>query len=81
MVAELCEKLVVGRFEGFKGTGKVLRLDHTFNALPGDVINRICIDDSPNFVDDSDFAPGWFELFHNGTVSLPLFMARPWLIR
>ena len=81
MVAELTEKLIVGRFERFKGTGRVVRLDHAFNAFSGDVINRICIDDPPNFVDDPEFAPGWFELFHNGIVSLPLFMGLPWLIQ
>ncbi|EER24920.1 hypothetical protein D8B26_007494 [Coccidioides posadasii str. Silveira] len=80
MVAELCEKLIIERFEGFKGTGKVVRLDHAFTAFSGDVINRICIDDPPNLVDDPEFAPWWFELFHSGIVSLPLFMGLPWLI-
>jgi hypothetical protein len=32
-------------------------------------------------VDDPEFAPGWFELFHSGIVSLPLFMGVPWLIQ
>jgi hypothetical protein len=81
MVAELCEKLIIGRFESFKGTGKVVRLDHAFTAFSGDVISRLCIDDPPNFVDDPEFAPGWFELYHNGIVSLPLFMGLPWLIQ
>lgn len=77
MVAELCEKLIVGRFESLKGTGKVVRLDHAFTAFSGDVINRLCINDPPNLVDDREFAPGWFELFHTGIVSLPLFMGVP----
>lgn len=81
MVAELCEKLVVKRFESFKGTGKVVRLDHAFLAFSGDVISRLCIDDPPNFVDDPDFAPEWFELFHTVIKSLPLFMSLPWLIQ
>ncbi len=81
MVAQLCEKLIVGRFESLKGTGKVVRLDHAFTAFSGDVINRLCIDDPPNLVDDGEFAPGWFELFHTGIVTLPLFMGVPWLIQ
>jgi hypothetical protein len=81
MVAELCEKLIIGRFESFKGTGKVVRLDYAFTAFSGDVVSRLCIDDPPNFVDNPEFAPGWFELFHNGIVSLPLFMGLPWLIQ
>lgn len=80
MVAELCEKLIVGRFESFKGTGKVVRLDHAFTAFSGDVISRVCIDDPPDFVDNPEFAPGWFDMFHTGIVSLPLFMGLPWLI-
>ncbi|KAL9609843.1 MAG: hypothetical protein Q9167_005410 [Letrouitia subvulpina] len=81
MVAELTEKLVVEKFGSFKGTEKVIRLDHAFTAFSGDVINRLCIDDPPNLVDDRDFSPAWFNLFHTGIVSLPLFMGVPWLIR
>jgi hypothetical protein len=81
VVAELCEKLIVDRFESFKGTGKVVRLDHAFNAFSGDVISRICIDDPPSFVDDPEFSPGWFQLFHDGIVMLPLFMGLPSLIQ
>ncbi|KAL3471911.1 cytochrome P450 [Aspergillus californicus] len=82
MVAELTEKLVVGRFEKFKGTGQVVRLDHAFTAFSGDVINRLCID-SPSevYLEDREFAPWWFDMFHLGSVSLPLFMGIPWLIR
>ncbi|KAI8623119.1 cytochrome P450 family protein [Xylariaceae sp. FL1651] len=81
MVAELCEKLVVNRFSSFKKTKKVVRLDHAFLAFSGDVISRLCIDDPPNLIDDPDFAPEWFDLFHTVIKSLPLFMALPWLIR
>ncbi|KAJ9216495.1 hypothetical protein DTO166G4_2083 [Paecilomyces variotii] len=80
MVAELCEKLIIERFGSFRGTGKVVRLDHAFTAFSGDVINRLCIDDPPNLVDDPEFSPAWFNLFHSGIVSLPLFMGLPWLI-
>ncbi|KAL2830450.1 cytochrome P450 [Aspergillus cavernicola] len=81
MVAELTEKLVVDRLESYKGTGKVVRLDHAFTAFSGDVINRICVNDpSEVYVEDRDFSPWWFDLFHIGAVSLPLFMGLPWLI-
>lgn len=33
MVAELCEKLIIGQFESFKGTEKVVRLDYAFTAF------------------------------------------------
>ncbi|KAL4933790.1 cytochrome P450 [Aspergillus undulatus] len=82
MVAELTEKLVVNRLESYKGTGKVVRLDHAFTAFSGDVINRICVNrPSEVYVEDEDFAPWWFDMFHLGAVSLPLFMGMPWLIR
>ncbi|KAF4631127.1 hypothetical protein G7Y89_g7013 [Cudoniella acicularis] len=70
-----------GRFGSFKGTKQVVRLDHAFLAFSGDVISRLCIDDPPNFVDDPNFAPEWFELFHTVIKSLPLFMGLPWLIQ
>ncbi|RWA09439.1 hypothetical protein EKO27_g5656 [Xylaria grammica] len=81
MVAEVCEKLVVKRFENFKGTGKIVRLDHAFLAFAGDVVGRICMDNPRNLVDDPEFAPDYFNLFHTVIKSLPLFMAFPWLIR
>lgn len=81
MVAGLCEKLIIERFGSLRGTGQVVRLDHAFTAFSGDVINRLCIDDPPNLVGDPEFSPGWFDLFHSGIVSLPLFMGLPWLIQ
>lgn len=81
MVADLVERLIVGRFDALKGTGKVVRLDHAFTAFSGDVISRLCIEDPPNLVDNPEFAPWWFNLFHSGIVSLPLFMGVPWLIQ
>ena len=61
-VAELCEKLIIERFETLKGTGQVVRLDHAFTAFSGDVISRLCNDDPPNFVDSLNFALEWFDL-------------------
>ncbi|KAF2967401.1 hypothetical protein GQX73_g6156 [Xylaria multiplex] len=81
MVAELCETLVVKRLESFKGTGKIVRLDHAFLAFAGDVVGRICMDNPRNLIDDPEFAPDYFNLFHTVIKSLPLFMAFPWLIR
>ncbi|KAL2859546.1 cytochrome P450 [Aspergillus pseudodeflectus] len=81
MVADLTARLVVDRLESFKGTGKVVRLDHAFTAFSGDVINRICVDKpSETYIEDDEFSPWWFDLFHIGAVSLPLFMGLPWLI-
>ena len=81
MVADVCEKLVVEKFGRLAGTGKVVRLDHAFVAFSGDIITRLCLDDPPNFVDEPDFAPEWFELFQAIIKSLPIFMSFPWLIR
>ncbi len=81
MVAEVCKSLVVDRFDSFRGSGKVVRLNHAFTAFSGDVIRRLCMDDPPSFVDDTDFSPEWFNLFHDGIVSLPLLMGLPWLIQ
>jgi hypothetical protein len=44
------------------GTEKVVRLDHVFNAMPGDIIGRLCLNTDSNvasFLDDSEFSPGW----------------------
>jgi hypothetical protein len=50
------------RLKKLAGTGQVVRLDHAFNALSGDIISRICLNTnstSTEFLDDPDFAPGW----------------------
>jgi hypothetical protein len=51
---------LVGRLQEYRRTGKVIRLDHAFSALAGDVISNICIDNPQNsFLHDPDFAPQW----------------------
>jgi cytochrome P450 len=50
------------RLKRLAGTGKIVRLDHAFNALSGDVIGRLCLNSDSNataFLDDPDFSPGW----------------------
>lgn len=81
MVWDLTDNLIVKRFQSFKGTGKVVRLDHAFTAYSGDVINRLCIDDPPNLIDDPDFSPWWFDIFHGIAIMLPTFMCVPWFTR
>jgi hypothetical protein len=50
------------RLKVLAGTGKVLRLDHAFNAMSGDIIGSLCWNTQSNvtsFLDDSEFSPGW----------------------
>lgn len=81
ILAELTEKLN-NRFEDAKGTGKVIRLDHALTAYSGDMIQRLCMDNPPNvLIDDEEFSPWWYDMFHQGIGMLPMFMALPGLIR
>jgi cytochrome P450 len=80
MLAELTEKLNK-RFDDVKGTGKVIRLDHALTSYSGDVIQRLCMDNPPNtLIEDEEFSPWWYYMFHRGIGLLPLFMALPGLI-
>ncbi|CZT49094.1 related to cytochrome P450 CYP3/CYP5/CYP6/CYP9 subfamilies [Rhynchosporium secalis] len=73
---------LVGRLQDYRGTGKVIRLDHALSALAGDVISNICMDDPPaSFLHDPDFNPHWFELFHTLIRSMPIFMNFSWIIK
>nr|D1MX85.1 RecName: Full=Fusicoccadiene C-8 hydroxylase; AltName: Full=Brassicicene C biosynthetic gene cluster protein 1; AltName: Full=Cytochrome P450 monooxygenase bsc1 [Alternaria brassicicola]BAI52800.1 fusicoccadiene C-8 hydroxylase [Alternaria brassicicola] len=73
---------LVDRLRDYEGTGSVLRLDHAFAALAGDIITTMCIDStSMTFLDDKDFSRGWYELFHTLIISMPVFMNFPWIIR
>lgn len=59
MVHDLVTKLV-GRFEALKGTQTVIRVDHAFTAFTGDVIGRVCCENSSDFLADPNFAPEWY---------------------
>lgn len=60
MLAEYVRRLE-SIVESFNGTGKVIRLDHAFSALTGDIMARICFNDRKGYLDDDDFAPEWSE--------------------
>lgn len=51
---------LVGRLYGYKGTGKVVRLDHVFAAMAGDVVSAICIENPQmSLLNDPEFSPHW----------------------
>ncbi|KAG8158079.1 hypothetical protein KVR01_011840 [Diaporthe batatas] len=73
---------LVQRLQEYRGTGKVVRLDHVFAALAGDVVNVLCIaNPTMSFLRHPDFNPYWYELFHTLIRSMPAFMNFPWIIR
>lgn len=52
--------VLVQRLEAYRGTGKVLRLDHVFTAMAGDIVNVICVaNPTMSFLRDPDFNPYW----------------------
>lgn len=53
-VCRLCE-----RIEEFKNSSAIIRLDHAFFALTGDIISQISHDEHQNFMEDPDFSPFW----------------------
>jgi len=73
---------LVGRLEEFRGSEKVVRLDHAFAAFAGDVIGNICVGESHvSLCEEENFSPEWFQLFHTLIRSMPIFMNFPWIIR
>jgi cytochrome P450 len=59
MLAELVVTLF-GRLQECKGTGRVVRLDHAFSALAGDVISGVCVDNPQmSLLRDPNFSPHW----------------------
>jgi hypothetical protein len=47
------------RLQALKNTGKVVRLDHAFFALSGDVVGKLCWAEKEDFLDDPDFGVEW----------------------
>jgi cytochrome P450 len=60
LLADTTEKLV-NRFEQVKGTGSIIRLDHAFFAMSGDVVGKLCWSEKEEFLDDPNFAPEWYQ--------------------
>jgi hypothetical protein len=50
---------LIKRFESFKGTGRVVRLDHAMLAFSGDVIGHVCVEDPAELIAEKDFSPAW----------------------
>jgi hypothetical protein len=65
MLGEVVLKME-NRLHEFKGTQKVVRLDHVFSAFSSDVMCRICLSNSPDsekrpdFLDHPEFSPEWY---------------------
>ncbi|KAH8786021.1 cytochrome P450 [Diaporthe sp. PMI_573] len=73
---------LIQRLQEYRGTGRVLRLDHVFSAMAGDVVNVLCIaNPTMSFIRDPDFNPYWYTLFHTLIRSMPIFMNFPWIIK
>ncbi|KAK8133243.1 hypothetical protein PG999_001416 [Apiospora kogelbergensis] len=73
---------LVQRLEEYRGTGKVVRLDHVFTAMAGDVVNVACVaNPTISFLRHPEFNPHWFTLFHTLIRSMPLFTNFPVLIK
>lgn len=85
MLGEVVLKLE-SRLREFKGTHKVIRLDHAFSAFSSDVMCRLCLTKSsdkdcrPDFLDHDEFSPDWFNCINTMITSLPLFSGFPWII-
>ncbi|KAI0436177.1 putative cytochrome P450 [Xylaria telfairii] len=73
------EKLIA-RFESFRGTGRVVRLDHAMMAFSFDIISYVCIDNPTQLIDNEEFSPIMYDLLHSILRCLPLFTEFPWII-
>ncbi|OCL09523.1 cytochrome P450 [Glonium stellatum] len=79
IINEFVKKLIK-RFDSFKGTGRVVRLDHAMLAYSGDVIGHICVDNPKELIEDENFTPEWYDLQHSMIKCMPLFTEFPWII-
>lgn len=59
----------------------MLRLDHVFFAMSGDVVGKLCWEDKEEYLDTPNFAPEWYNLVHSIIKSIYFFQFFPWLAR
>ncbi|KAF1963154.1 cytochrome P450 [Byssothecium circinans] len=79
MVFDIASRLS-RRLQSYQGTGQIIRLDHAYVALAGDVIGRICCDNHSDLVEEDDFGADWYHILHDFILSIPLVMAFPQII-
>ncbi|KAL2051590.1 hypothetical protein ABVK25_008252 [Lepraria finkii] len=80
IIIQLVEKFVA-RLEALKGSNTIIRLDHAFSALSGDVVGKLCCEDKEDFLDSPEFASWLYDLLHIGITSIPLLTGFPLLIQ
>ncbi|KAG8531742.1 uncharacterized protein KY384_003374 [Bacidia gigantensis] len=92
-----CARRLLARLEQLKGTDTIVRLDHVFAALTGDVMRNICTESDESYLDDPNFSPEWytkanfppwrlltrvrFNTLESIALSMPIFVNLPLLIR
>jgi cytochrome P450 len=79
MVFEVATRLAQ-RLQSYKGTNEVVRLDHAYVALAGDIIGRICCENHSDLVLEDDFGVEWYNVLHDFILSIPLVMGFPQII-
>lgn len=73
---------MVDRLQEYRGTSKVIRLDHIFSAFTGDVMSAVCVGNPDiSLLRHDDFDPDWHELFHEAIPITPLFRSFPFIPR
>jgi cytochrome P450 len=80
VIQELAQKLEK-RFRALEGTHSIVRLDHALVCYTGDMISRVCCEQTTSLLDAEDFSKDWYDSLHTIIKSMPLFEALPWLIR
>jgi hypothetical protein len=59
-----------------KGTDTVIRLDHAYFALSGDVVGKLCWAEKDDFLDDPNFGVEWCGHVFAHVHVLPTLMQR-----
>jgi len=47
------------RCTALKGTDTIIRLDHAYFALSGDIVGKLCWAEKEDFLDDPEFGVEW----------------------
>jgi cytochrome P450 len=83
MIASLAV-ILESRINEFKGTGKVLRLDHALPCYTADAIEAVCfggdVISRGTLLRDPNFAPEWANSVRQMGLLSPIFCAFPWIV-
>ncbi|KYK58952.1 hypothetical protein DCS_00079 [Drechmeria coniospora] len=73
-------RLLDSRFRAMKGTGSIVRMEHVYAALTGDLIRHFSVINPPSLISDPEFSPNWYGTLRRFFIQVVLYTQLTFLV-